>query len=334
MAKKPNKLINESKKVIRDIMQQHLVVISADLIAKIMRGYRTAPNHNKFTAINNVDPLSGQLYRNELREAFSVIAREAIEMAKKEVPSRIKFGEYEKLPPNIRKYLDSQSSLFVGQQISDLKNKLFFEFSNNIRITDSDKLIESNLAQSSETFITGPAIAGGSSKIATDLVTESRNAYFFQDDVLEEIEGFKYVNEVPVSAICKELNGMIFSKNDPDYQRYQPPLHFNCDGYYVPILRGDKETKDISKFTPSKKAQSSIQFAECSCGGHEHDVHLKTLPSACMIENARKALAHFKLNENNHDLYLIAKKIVSGGELPLEMISRIANIGNLFDHYS
>ena len=49
-----------------------------------------------------------------------------------------------------------------------------------------------------------------------------------EPDVLDDIESFVFTNPAPVSAICQNLNGRVFSKEEYATTPYLPPLHHNC----------------------------------------------------------------------------------------------------------
>jgi hypothetical protein len=78
-------------------------------------------------------------------------------------------------------------------------------------------------------------------------VNDTRTAFFFDEDTLDEIESFTFVNADPVSPICQDLAGTTFAKDDPDADRYFPPLHHNCKSYIVPNLAGAKDNPEIDE---------------------------------------------------------------------------------------
>lgn len=233
------KLIKESTKALRELMKNGLNEIAANLINDIMKNYRNAIPSQQVNSTKGVDVRGLNKYKADIKEALAIIARESIDDAKKEIPggkkikfsgkeNSMQFGELDNLPPEVLKRVLAQSNLLVGKQLDDLKNKIFFQFSSSQSSTDSESTIENDLIEEATDFVEGVSVAAGAQVTSATIVNEARSAFFFQDDVLEEIEAFQFVNDSPVTAICTSLNGTIFSKNDPDIARYQPPLHFNA----------------------------------------------------------------------------------------------------------
>ncbi len=273
------KLIRESRIALRDLMKEGLSLIAENLIEDLMRNYRNSIPSQKINSGKNVDLRGINAYKSDIKEAIAVIAREAIDGAKKEIPGgkkikfiekyeSIKFSELDYLSPDVKKRVLLQSELLTGKQLDDLKSKILFQFSSSQSSTDSESTIKNDLIEAGDDFIEGPSIAAGASATASTIVNEARSAFFFQDDTLEEIEAFQFVNDSPVTDICEELNGTIFSKDDPDIDRYQPPLHFNCDSYILPILVGNLKNREVTGFPNSAaKYENQIQFSE-RCGDH------------------------------------------------------------------
>jgi len=261
----PKKLINTSKIEAKKLMIDNIETIAAAMIKDIIKNYRNSNPSQYYKAVNGVEPKGINKYKNDLKIFFGNLARASINQAKKEVPSNIKFAEYEKLPAKVRNRIEMRSNLLIGAQIADIQKQVFFDYANNVIATDSEAALEDAMVNGGSAMIRGPTVITGAQAAVSSIVNEARQAYFFEDDVYEQIQAFKYVNDVPVSDICTELNGHIFDKDDPDLQKYQPPLHFNCDGYFLPILITQKKP-ETSKFIPSKAAQKSIKFSEgCSC---------------------------------------------------------------------
>ena len=89
---------------------------------------------------------------------------------------------------------------------------------------------------------------------------EARNAFFFDDEVLETINSFTFVNVDPQAQICKELAGRTFAKNDAEFMRFNPPLHHNCKSYLKANLT-EKEIQGLPTITEG--ARKSITLGEC-----------------------------------------------------------------------
>lgn len=269
--------IEEATKIMIEIMKEGLKNIAELEINQIMKNYRNLTKANKVKAIKDIKESGVSEYKNSLLTAMAVVVADAIESARKEVPKAskvklaeydedsLKLGEFDKLPPKVKKRLKGQIDILVQTQKADLDKAIMLQFNSSYESTNDEKLLEYDLYEASDKYIEGPAIPAGSSVVSARGINEARSAFFFEPDVLEEIDAFEFRNDEPETPICQDLNGTIFSADDPGWERYQPPLHFSCDSYIVPILKGKLGDREIERLQPSDKdLEKWIQF-------HEHN---------------------------------------------------------------
>jgi len=266
--------ISEATEALKGIMQENLAGISEAMIEQIMKAYRRLPESQRFSAINDIKAQGISVYKDALLNALAVIASKSLDKVRNEVPKKknvrlsridedsLRLGEYEKLPPDLRKRVESMLKLLTGTQIADLEKVVFFQFNSSVDSTDSEELLQKDLSNAAGEYITGNAVNGASSASASQIINEARLAFFLDDSVSEEIEAFEFVNGDPVSPICQSLAGTVFAKDDPNLHRYWPPLHFNCKSYISAILQGNLGTKEIEELKASPTAEKSIQFSE------------------------------------------------------------------------
>lgn len=265
-------MIKEVRVALKELMQKELASIGDDLIEDVMRAYRNSIPSQQVNAAKGIVPKGARAYKDLLKTALSVIALDAIEAARKEVPKakKVKLAEFESLPAEIQKRILAQSQLIVDTQLGDLQKSVFLQFSGSVDSTDSEALLKKDLDEAAEDFILGTSLEVGATTIAAQTINTARNAFFFTDDVLAEIEAFQFTNGDPVSPICQDLNGTIFAKDDPEADRYMPPLHHNCKSYIVPILVGNLKGRDIGTLKPSSASlEKYIKLSEtaiCDCG--------------------------------------------------------------------
>ena len=294
-----NKDIARSKIEIESVMQKNLALIAESIIRQVMAKAKRLKPSNILKAIKNIKPTGANKYKSDLKAVLAVLSSDALDQARKEIPNakkvklmenehRLLFGEFEKLPPDIRKRIETANQLLIGTQIADLEKALFFHFTSAVGSEKNLKEIESELNDKAESYILGQAIQAGSSVVAANVVNEARNAFFFKDDVLKEIEAFQFMNGDPVSQVCTDMAGTIFKKDDPNAIRFTPPLHFNCKSWIRPIIsqkelnrsiaankNNPKRADGIEKLKPStKKIEDTIQFSDIS-EASEHDCQLK-----------------------------------------------------------
>lgn len=265
--------IKISKESIQDVMQMNLAKIAESMIDQVISRAKRLKPLQILNAIKDIKHKGISQYKSELKISMAIISADALIQARKEVPnaknvklmdneSRLLFGEFERLPPKIKKRINSSNELLIGTQISDLEKAIFFQFGSSVASEKNLKEIEFDLSEKSEAYIVGNSIRAGASVVAANIINEARSAFFFDDETLKEIAAFQFMNGDPVSIICNDLNGLVFDKNDPDAFKYTPPLHYNCKSWIKPILRLSKKQK-IEKFKPStKKIEDTIQFSD------------------------------------------------------------------------
>ena len=93
---------------------------------------------------------------------------------------------------------------------------------------------------------------------ASTIVNETRNTWFFEDEVVDEIHSFTFVNLDPKTEICKQLAGATFAVNDAASLVYTPPLHHNCKSYLRANLKTSKNLPEVSSLSPTAKAKEGV----------------------------------------------------------------------------
>lgn len=280
--KKPNIKadITEAQKALRAVMTQNLSKIAENMIGQIMSKVGRLTPSTQLDAIKDISPVGVAEYRTALLDALAVIASDALDKARKEVPAKknlklageedsIQLGEFERLPAALRKKVTAQSRLLVDTQIADIEKAVYFQFTSSVDSTDSLLVLQDDLYGVAEDYIDGATVYAGANATAANMVNSARNAFFLDDEVTAELDAFVFTNGDPVSPICKDLDKTVFSADDPNLNRYWPPLHWNCKSYILPILKGNLGSREIKALNPKPAAQASIQFGEsgkCSCG--------------------------------------------------------------------
>lgn len=267
--------ITDGKLAIKEIMQENLAQIAASMISQIMAKAKKLPKSKRLDAIKNVDQPGVNDYKNSIKTALAIIATDAIDQIRKEIPkakkvklaqgngSQFHLSEFDDLPPDLQKRIQTESQLLVGTQLSDLEKVVFFQFTSSYDSTDSDDLLESDLEGAAEDYIGGASIDAGSGLLSAEVVNTARNAFYMDDEVNDQIDALQFVNGDPVTTICQKLDGVIFDANDPLADRFQPPFHWNCKTYIIPILKGNLDSEDdIEPLSDYANLESEMQFSE------------------------------------------------------------------------
>lgn len=280
------KHIQSTATELQSIMQDNLKKIAASMIDQVIINLRKLPNSQRYDATKNIPQPGTRQYASELMDALAASSFEALKQVRSEVPKArnvklkewnedaLMLGDWSKLPPSIRNKLNRQVGLIIDTQTSDLEKALYFQFGHSVDSTESPDLVSKDMQNAGDDYIEGNAIESGATTIAAQVVNESRNAFLLDDSVSEELDALEFVNGDPVSEICQDLAGSVFLADDPEAQRYMPPLHWRCKSYILPILKGDLGDTEVTGLRPStKEIEDTIQFSEmsaqkCSCGSH------------------------------------------------------------------
>jgi hypothetical protein len=235
------KMIKESQLSVREVVQKHLKSMSERMTKDIVNKYKSLPEAQKQKAINDISIKGHGKYRKEIEQSLVNISDKALTAAKREIPKfrNINLAEMKDLPSQVRKLIAMQVGLLTQTTESDLQKVIFFSFGDSMLSTNDYEVIADDIQQAAEQFIASPSVVAASSNVATRVINESRQAFFFDDRVLEEIESFTFTNPDPQAQICKSLVGQTVRKTDPALKRYQPPLHHNCNSYWVANLVGN-----------------------------------------------------------------------------------------------
>lgn len=106
--------IRKSGKEIKKIMQKNLFNISASMIDQIISNAKKLPRSKVLDSTKKIKPNGINLYKSDLLATMAVISSDALDQARSEVPKAKKvklmeneesllFGEFENLPPKIKK---------------------------------------------------------------------------------------------------------------------------------------------------------------------------------------------------------------------------------------
>lgn len=262
---KPKKLIVSARDRLTTLMRESLTDIADDFVQDLAKAYRKAGKSSKVNSFKNIHPKGRNQYVRDLQDWLSEVGLKALNDVRKEIPKakNVKLADFDKLPKKVQKRIKAQSQLMVDTQLSDLEKALYFKFTANADYSlGSDQLFEGGLQKTADAYVDGGSVLVGAANAAAEIVNESRNAFFFDDEVLQEVESFTFVNPAPVSDICQDLAGRTFDKNDPEAEQYFPPLHHNCKSYLVPNFVGSGKKIDKNGLEPSSaKIKESIKFS-------------------------------------------------------------------------
>lgn len=274
---------NSNKKDVKTLMQDQLAIILSDLQMQIRREYKSAAPSQRVLVGLKISPKTSD-YEKILRERLAEVANDALMNAQKQTPKaksvklseRIQLaaprgGYFDALPPAVKRLVQAQAALISETQGADLTKIVAFQYSSSQASTDSIDQIIADIAAAAEPVIEGSTAKGLSIDAAagnavSTVFNQAQLEWFFEPEVLDTIESFTFYNEDPVSPICQELDGTTWAVDDPDLDRYSPPLHHNCKSRLVPNEKGADNNPEIDRggVAVSQKALDSITLCECN----------------------------------------------------------------------
>jgi hypothetical protein len=272
----------QDKDAVKAVMQDGLKSVLENYKAQVVRLYKAATPATRGSIGLKLEPRASD-YVKKLREALAEIANTALLGAKKETPKaknvklseRIQLaaprgGYFDALPANIKRIVKNQADLIAQTQAADLEKVVAFQYASSQASTQDIDQIVLDIDAAAEPVIDGStgkgiSVDAGAGNAVSQVANQARLEWFFEPDVLDTIESFTFYNEDPISEICQELDGTTWAVNDPDLDRYSPPLHHNCKSRLVPNEKGADNNPDIANGTAvSQKALDSITLCECS----------------------------------------------------------------------
>lgn len=281
------KKFNENKSRLKEEMQKGLAELLENYRKQIRAKWKGTTPAQRITLATKLEPKGLANYKQALKEIMAEIAWDGLQQAKKETPwlkkklsesfqlEAPRGGFFEALPPNIKKIVKAKFELIGETQAADLGKIVALQFSSSANSTEDVEQIISDIDAATLPVLEGSTAGGMSIDAAAgnavaSIVNEARMDWFFDEEVYETIESFTFVNEDPVSEVCQELDGMTWPANDPDLDRYAPPLHHNCKSRIVPNEKGAKGNPEIKRggTAITQKALDSITLCEC-------DFHIK-----------------------------------------------------------
>lgn len=282
-AKTARGLIVEQGDKVHILMQDNLKFISEKYIADVLRNYKSLPDGSKLKAIDNVKIGGTAIFKRQLKGMLSSIANMSIDQAKEETgiknikfkdnpeiikaldpKGEFKFQDRSKLPRHVQLLINRQAEISAEKQIKDVTDAVAFKFTSNEATIKDPNVLKMEMDRGATDYIEGGTVSRGAVNLVSSTVNDSRYQFFFDPEVLPEIDSFTFMNPDPKSDICKSLAGTTFPASNADMLAYNPPLHHNCKSYLSANLVGSKKKVDYETGTPSlsKSAIESITLKE------------------------------------------------------------------------
>lgn len=223
-----------------EIMKKNLRLMRDKYLETIRTLFKKSSENEKIlipSKLIEIGSTGVNAYKSEIEKQLIDTANGAIDQVKSELKTKqdvrasskiLGIQLAKKLPKNISNRIKSQSTLISSTTASDLDKIVAFVFGDSLESTNDIEIILKDIKNATEKQIEGQSIETAAANAASRIVNDARNTMFFDEEVRKEISSLTFVNDDPVSQICKDLAGTTFDPDDPEAQRYFPPLHHNC----------------------------------------------------------------------------------------------------------
>lgn len=165
----------------------------------------------------------------------------------------------------------------VDVQIGDLDKAIVLQYQTAVDSYPDEALVAQAMSDALFDVVDGAMTTAGPLIVAAQTINDGRDDASMEID--DEVESYTFTNDSPVTDICTELNGRTFSKDDPEMDEYSPPLHYNCDSYWIINLKSYTDNPPVTDedLILSKKAQGQINLHEGCCEKQDDSIMTKYL---------------------------------------------------------
>lgn len=252
--------IQNTNKEMSDFMTANLLLIKDKLMADIESTLKRGTV--EINGLKNIE-ISSEKYLKGLQIKLSTIAQESWLRAKSNAKvNNVKLAETS--PKDItdkalKAFVLNQAQSITDKQAAALLNQAILTASNSILKGMSISQAVSNTGKSIDSYIASSGVTVDGSLIVVG--TANFGEHQFNKEIKDQLWGYIFVNDDPISDICQWYNGKTFSVDSAEMSIATPPLHPNCKSYLEPIYKSvevDKPEINDTIAPPSVMAGKTI----------------------------------------------------------------------------
>lgn len=239
--------ITRNSKQLQEIMERHLGEVSSQYVSDVVKAIDTNQGAAQRAAALAVKMKGRAEYKRELREFLTEVAVSNNSTVLQELRQQgVEIsGSDEVITASTRQYIAAQAALIVDDQYEKLEANVKFNVNDSLT-KESLPVLNRSLVKVAEEFITGPSVRVGSVNFVSSTINVTRNDVFQTPSTLNQIESFIFTNPSPKAAVCVNLAGRVFTKEEYATSGLLPPLHPNCKSIIVAQGRGNNNPKPLS----------------------------------------------------------------------------------------
>jgi len=161
---------------------------------------------------------------------------------------------------DLKAFIINQSDQVTDDLTTGLKSKAIFRAQSSIMKGFSVDQAMARVEEDVDNYIaSSPKVTVGSDAAVTSSLNFGQNT--FNNSISEELWGFTFINEDPVTDICNWYEGKTFSAGSSELNGATPMLHPRCKSWLDPIYKASSKDKpEIDNVTAPPSIQKTATF--------------------------------------------------------------------------
>jgi hypothetical protein len=198
--------------------------------------------------INNVGA-----YKKRLGQKLAGISNQAWKNAFKNSSKKIKLSEVKPsdLPTGVlTSFVLNLADTMTEKQINDMREIAILTANTNatkgLPVNNNMAMVEMKL---DEYIDNANIIAGGNDLAVVQAMNYGEMQYY--KSIENDLWGYRFANDLPETDICKSSVGKTYAVGSAELDIMQPPLHFRCDSFLVPIYKSEESKPQLDNYVPA-----------------------------------------------------------------------------------
>jgi len=250
--------IENSNKEMLDFMRANLLLIKDKLLADIESTLKRGTI--EIQGLKDIEVSTGK-YLKGLQMKLAGIAEESWGRAKNNAKANnVKLSDIDPrdvTDKTLKQFALNQAQGITDKQSAAILNRAILTASNNTLKNLSIAQTVSNTSKAIDAYISGTGVIADGALVVVGTANFGESQFY--KEIKEQLWGYRFVNNDPVSDLCQWYAGKTFSVDSPELSEATPPLHPNCKSYMEPIFRTENQpTIDDVIPPPSIRAGKTI----------------------------------------------------------------------------
>jgi hypothetical protein len=198
--------------------------------------------------INNVGA-----YKKRLGQKLAGISSQSWKNALKNSQKKIKLSEISPsdLPTNVlSSFVINLSDTIAEKQLSDLRDIAILTANTNatkgLPVNNNMAMVDSKM----DDYINNANKIDGGNELATVQSMNYGELQYYKS-IENDLWGYRFANDMPETDICKSLVGKTYPLDSAELDIIQPPLHYRCDSFLVPIYKSEEAKPQFDNYVPA-----------------------------------------------------------------------------------